>query len=241
MEQSLPSLTEVELVTRVVLALILCAMIGFERELRGQVAGLRTHILVGVGAALFTILSAYGFNEWVRANPSGGALVSVDPTRIAAQIVAGIGFLGAGAIITQGVTVRGLTTAAALWIAAAIGMACGAGAYTAAIVTTLAVIISLVGVRHLRPLWIHRLRSEIVVIDIRMKSRKKVRSILAVLSDHKASVQSMTQISKRQVRFEILLPGDADISGLEDRIEATKGISLRSMRTARADAFGDDE
>ena len=103
--------------------------IGLERELRDRAAGLRTHMLVGVGAALFTIVSAYGWSDFEFSARSG---VVFDPTRIAAQIVTGIGFLGAGAIIRQGLTVRGLTTAASLWIVAAIGMAAGAGFYSAA-------------------------------------------------------------------------------------------------------------
>ena len=86
-------------------------------------------MLVALGSALFTIVSAYGFREVLNGS---GALVRTDPTRIAAQIVTGIGFLGAGAIIRQGFSVRGLTTAATLWMTAAIGMAAGAGSYTAA-------------------------------------------------------------------------------------------------------------
>jgi putative Mg2+ transporter-C (MgtC) family protein len=97
-------------------------------------------MLVALGSALFTIVSAYGFRELLDAGP---AVVRTDPTRIAAQIVTGIGFLGAGAIIRQGFSVRGLTTAATLWLTAAIGMAAGAGSYTAAVITTVVAIIAL--------------------------------------------------------------------------------------------------
>src|SRR5436305_6206963 len=110
---------------RLMVAAVLGGAIGFERELRERGAGLRTHTVVSVGAALFTLVSAYAF-----VGPR------VDPTRIAAQIVSGIGFLGAGAIIRQGLSVRGLTTAATLWLVAAIGLACGAGYYDAAIIAT---------------------------------------------------------------------------------------------------------
>jgi len=99
--------------------------IGFERELRERQAGLRTHLVVCVGSALFTLVSAYGFEDFFTATGT-----RIDPTRIAAQIVSGIGFLGAGAIIRQGLSVRGLTTAATLWLVAAIGMAAGAGYYS---------------------------------------------------------------------------------------------------------------
>ena len=120
---------------RLALAAALGGAIGFERELREREAGLRTHLLVCLGSALFTIVSAYGFHEFLT---SGDAVVRADPTRIAAQIVTGIGFLGAGAIIRQGISVRGLTTAATLWVAAAIGMAAGAGYYPGAVIGTVA-------------------------------------------------------------------------------------------------------
>jgi putative Mg2+ transporter-C (MgtC) family protein len=116
------------------------AAIGIERELRDREAGLRTHVLVSVGSALFTIVGAYGFHDFLV---NGGSIVRTDPTRIAAQIVTGIGFLGAGAIIREGLSVRGLTTAATLWGVAAIGMAAGAGYYSAAIFGTAIVIVTL--------------------------------------------------------------------------------------------------
>ena len=137
---SLPTLDWPEVLLRVALAAILGGVLGLERELREREAGLRTHLLVSVGSALFTIVSAYGFREFLV---NGGSVVRADPTRIAAQIVTGIGFLGAGAIIRQGLSVRGLTTAATLWVVAAIGMASGAGYYSAAAITTVLVILSL--------------------------------------------------------------------------------------------------
>ncbi|WP_426738326.1 MgtC/SapB family protein [Plantibacter sp. 2H11-2] len=104
-----------------VLAFILSAVIGLERHRQVKSAGLRTHTLVGVGAALFTLVSAYGFSM------IDGTNVTLDPSRIAAQIVSGIGFLGAGVIFVRQNIVSGLTTAASIWVVAAIGMACGAG------------------------------------------------------------------------------------------------------------------
>jgi putative Mg2+ transporter-C (MgtC) family protein len=131
-------------------------VIGLERELDEKAAGLRTHILVSVGSALFTLVGAYGF--------AGFASGSVDPSRIAAQIVTGIGFLGAGVILRQGFTIRGLTTAASLWLVAAIGMAAGAGYWKGAVIATVAGLISL------RPLeWLkaralpHRTLSRMVI------------------------------------------------------------------------------
>jgi putative Mg2+ transporter-C (MgtC) family protein len=136
----LPTLNWDELLLRLSLAAVLGGMIGFERELREREAGLRTHLLVALGSALFTIVGAYGFHEFLD---SGQSVVRADPTRIAAQIVTGIGFLGAGAIIRQGLSVRGLTTAATLWVVAAVGLAAGAGYYSAAVITTAVVLIAL--------------------------------------------------------------------------------------------------
>ena len=136
----MPDLSWVEVVLRIVLAAALGGAIGLERELREREAGLRTHLLVSVGAALFTMVSAYAWTDWRFSNEEG---VVFDPTRIAAQVVTGIGFLGAGAIIRQGLSVKGLTTAATLWVVAAIGMASGVGYYWAALVTTALVLVSL--------------------------------------------------------------------------------------------------
>jgi putative Mg2+ transporter-C (MgtC) family protein len=126
------SLSWDEALLRIALAGVLGGSIGLERELREREAGLRTHLLVAVGAALFTIAGAYGFDS-----------ANVDPTRVAAQIVTGIGFLGAGAIIRQGFSVRGLTTAATLWVVGAVGLAAGAGYYSGAVITTAVVLIAL--------------------------------------------------------------------------------------------------
>jgi len=113
------------------LALLLSAALGLEREIRQKDAGLRTHTLVGVGAALFMLISKYGFGDVLQAR-----LVVLDPSRVAAQIVSGIGFLGAGLIFVRRDSVRGLTTAASIWMAAAIGAAAGAGLAVLAILAT---------------------------------------------------------------------------------------------------------
>jgi putative Mg2+ transporter-C (MgtC) family protein len=113
------------------LALALSAAIGLEREVRQKNAGLRTHTLVGVGAALFMLISKYGFTDVLEPR-----LVVLDPSRVAAQVVTGVGFLGAGLIFVRRDSVRGLTTAASIWVTAAIGSASGAGLPVLAILTT---------------------------------------------------------------------------------------------------------
>jgi putative Mg2+ transporter-C (MgtC) family protein len=113
------------------LALLLSGLIGLEREMRQKSAGLRTHTLVGVGAALFMLISKYGFNDVLEPGR-----VILDPSRVAAQIVTGVGFLGAGLIFVRRDSVRGLTTAAAIWVTAAVGAASGAGLPVLAALTT---------------------------------------------------------------------------------------------------------
>jgi putative Mg2+ transporter-C (MgtC) family protein len=126
-----------DLSIRLLIAAFLGGLIGAERELHEHPAGMRTHLLVAAGCALFTELSIYGFTS----GPAGTA--AVDPSRIAAQIVTGIGFLGAGAILKYGTSIRGLTTAASLWTTAAVGIAAGTGQWILAIVGTVIVLFSL--------------------------------------------------------------------------------------------------
>lgn len=125
---------EVETILRLLLAGSLAAAIGYQRERAGKAAGLRTHILIATGAALFTLISIYGF-----------AGESFDPSRVAAGVVAGVGFIGAGVIFRgmRGDKVTGITTAASVWVTAAIGLAAGAGMYLVAIVTTIIAVIVL--------------------------------------------------------------------------------------------------
>jgi len=141
--------TQLDLALRLTVGLVLGAIIGFERELQRQPAGFRTHSLVSLGAALFTVVSAYGFT---------GDLV--DPTRIAAQIVSGIGFIGAGTILQHRGHIRGLTTAASLWAVAAIGTAAGAGLFIVAVVGTLLILVVLSILDRVEALTHRRMRFE---------------------------------------------------------------------------------
>ncbi len=139
----------IDILIRILSALLLGFAIGLEREMTNKYAGLRTNILVCLGACIFTIISIYGFPTFADGD---NVIVSQatgvrDTARIAAQVVTGIGFIGGGTVLRHGATVFGLTTAATLWIVASIGMACGAGMYSVAIIGTILSIITLVSVR----------------------------------------------------------------------------------------------
>lgn len=127
-----------DFILRIFIAALLGGAVGLEREYRDKAAGFRTHFLVALGSSLFMIISAYGFSD---------ALVStehrLDVSRVAAQVVSGIGFIGAGTIIFQKNAVRGLTTAASIWVTAAIGLACGAGMFELAAAATFLVLLGL--------------------------------------------------------------------------------------------------
>ena len=131
--------SDLEIIFQLILAAIVGLILGFEREVIGKPAGMRTYALVTLGATIFTIISKYGFTD-----VAGG---DFDPSRVAAQIVTGIGFLGAGIIIFRGVKVEGLTTASGLWVSAAIGMAIGAGMYSVGIVSAIIAFILMVLLR----------------------------------------------------------------------------------------------
>ena len=128
---------DIDLIVRLGLATILGGLIGFEREWHGKVAGFRTHSLVSLGSALIMLVSIHIFDLYK-------SVAAVDPARIAAQVVTGIGFLGAGTIIRSKTVIKGLTTAAGLWTASGIGLACGLGDFRVAVIATLITLIVLV-------------------------------------------------------------------------------------------------
>jgi len=158
----LPDISSLDVAFRLLLAAVLGGAVGFEREVREREAGLRTHVLVSVGSALFFVVSAYAWTDWSFSQREG---LVFDPTRIAAQIVSGIGFLGAGAIIRQGLSVRGVTTAATLWLVAGIGMASGAGYWEAAVIATVGAIVTL---------WPLRIAAHRVLIRLRPEDVQQV-------------------------------------------------------------------
>lgn len=167
-----------EFTLRLFIAALLGGAIGIEREYRAKEAGFRTHFLVALGSALFMILSEYGFDAILMEKPDA----SFDPSRIAAQVVTGIGFIGAGTIIFQKNMVRGLTTAAGLWVTSAIGMTAGGGLYALSATATLLVLICLEAMNFI----INRLGARSVDITFIAKDQDTISQVLERL--HKKGV-----------------------------------------------------
>ena len=223
MLSSVPTLGWDDNLFRLALAAVLGGAIGFEREYREREAGLRTHLLVCVGSALFTIISAYGFHDFLT---SGDQVVRADPTRIAAQIVTGIGFLGAGAIIRQGLSIRGLTTAATLWVAAAIGMAAGAGYYPGAIIGTVITLIALWPLRVGAYQVFERIRPEERSIVVDLRPDTKMTQLLEALEREKARIEHFQLEDERDRRIVTLTlgsPSDSLVATLGD-LDFVQGV-----------------
>jgi len=200
---AVPSLGWPHVLLRLSVAAALGGAIGFERELRERQAGLRTHLVVCVGAALFTLVGEYGFSEFAS---------RVDPTRIAAQVVTGIGFLGAGAIIRQGLSVRGLTTAATLWLVAAIGMSAGAGYYDAAVIATLGALLTLGPMRAAAYKVVRRWRPERdrLLVDIPAGgSSVPILEVLERYGAHVVSLEIAQEGDRRSIAVDIELRPNA--------------------------------
>jgi putative Mg2+ transporter-C (MgtC) family protein len=220
---AVPSLGWGEVLARLALAAALGASIGFERELREREAGLRTHLLVCMGSALFTIVSAYGFHDFLT---EGGPIVRADPTRIAAQIVTGIGFLGAGAIIRQGISVRGLTTAATLWVAAAIGMSAGAGYYSGAVLGTVITVLALGPLRIAAFRIFERMRPEERNILVQLRQGTKAAELLDALERGHARVEHFQledQPDRRVVTLTLDTPSEKLLADLAD-LDFVQGV-----------------
>ncbi len=175
---------DLEIVLRLILASVLGGLIGLEREVHGREAGVRTTLLVSLGSALFMIVSESFFFAYEQ--KVVGGTFHVDPTRIAAQVVTGVGFLGAGVIIRMKESIRGVTTAASIWVVCAVGLAIGSGYYLIGIVTSAITIFSLMGVktfeRNLRKDWY----KEIVIVS--EDTEGQLNRIQDVIERHKAKI-----------------------------------------------------
>jgi putative Mg2+ transporter-C (MgtC) family protein len=196
---------QLDLALRLIVGAALGLAIGYEREIHGHPAGLRTHMLVAVGSALFTVLSAYGFSDVAGAVSN---TAPIDPTRIAAQIVSGIGFLGAGAILKDGIVIRGLTTAASLWATSAVGMAAGAGEYLIAVVATTTIIVSLWPINALAE-RLHGSAVPAVQLRVTLDKLELLGQVTGVLVSHRLEIgQISTQrLGKNEYRADIEIRG----------------------------------
>ncbi|UCR89546.1 MgtC/SapB family protein [Mycetocola spongiae] len=224
-------------------AFILSAVIGAERQLRHKNAGIRTHTLVGLGAAVFTLVSAYGFA------PVLGPEVNLDPSRIAAQVVSGIGFLGAGVIFVRQNIVSGLTTAASIWLTAAIGMACGAGLPVLAVAATLLHLLTVTVISRLFR-WI-RSRSVLSgrTLLVRYREGKDVLRHLLDLAASYGFAANLDQLihedsdddeGRNEVTAHMtLVGGHIPISGFLEIISSVKGITMIRVLTRDDDQDGD--
>jgi putative Mg2+ transporter-C (MgtC) family protein len=225
---------ELDLSLRLVAAAALGLAIGFEREIHGHPAGLRTHMLVAVGSGLFTVLSAYGFNG-VGATAIPTTTAQIDPTRIAAQIVSGIGFLGAGAILKDGIVIRGLTTAASLWATAAVGMAAGAGEYIIGGVATATILVSLWPINALAE-RLHGSAVPGVQLRLSMDRLEALGEVTGVLVKHRLEIgQISTQrLGKNEYRADLEVRGRTSsvVSSAIQAIDAIAGVDIVSSSQA---------
>jgi putative Mg2+ transporter-C (MgtC) family protein len=218
-----PELELWEAVARLLLAAALAGAIGLERELREQEAGLRTHMLVGLGACLFVLTGTFGWSELDFGNDVG---INMDPSRVTAYVVTGIGFLGAGAILKHGVDIRGLTTAASLWVVAAIGAATASGWYAIAVATTAIVLASLWPLKRLAKLLglrspgPHRL-------EVCLVPGGSVAVVLSALEEHSVVVESARVTEERDLRrVDLVVHGDRSrLRGLVDTVAGLEGVT----------------
>ncbi len=204
---------------RILVAAVLGGVIGIEREIREHTAGFRTHILVAVGAAAFTLASSYGLEG-----------TDFDPNRIAAQVVTGIGFLGAGTIIRYGVTVRGLTTAASLWTVAAVGLLAAQGFFPAALITVALVMVSLYLLRLIEDHILYRLAGTPMSIRVQFHCAgyAPLAQLFAVLQAARVTVKEMAveagEDDRDTVHLFLRLPRNLDPTKLMALIAGTDAV-----------------
>ena len=225
---AMPDLSvQLDFAARLVVAAALGALVGAEREIHGHPAGIRTHMLVALGSALFTVLSIHGFGQ----GPGSG----IDPTRIAAQIVTGIGFLGAGAILKDGVVIRGLTTAASLWATAAVGLATGAGEYVIAVVAAAIILVSLWPINALAE-RLHGTNLPEVQLRLSLTHLESLGEISGALADRKVELASIAtqRVGRDSYRADLSLRSRTaqSMAAALEAIDALPGVDIVSTTQA---------
>ncbi|CCV29797.1 TPA: MgtC/SapB family protein [Yersinia enterocolitica] len=210
-----------DLLLRITLAGALGGLIGLERQLRAKDAGLRTHILVGIGSAMFMIVSKYGFEDLLTLEH-----VSFDPSRVAAQVVSGMGFLGAGTIMIQKQMVKGLTTAAGMWVTAAIGLVIGSGLYEIGIYGTMVTLVVLEIFRQLSNRFIGQ--HHFVSIKLLADSVPRILIAMQKLKLHpiNLSVAHKPEKGKHEceLTMEVTLPPRKNLDQVYETLLAVEGI-----------------
>lgn len=219
-------ISEVQIILRVLVGAVLGAVVGFERERQDQPAGLRTHMILVIGATLAMVLSVN--LGYLYARPGTPA----DPARLAAQVISGIGFLGAGAILRYGFTVKGLTTATSLWTMAIVGMAVGAGYYLIGVVTTALMLVVLVVLNILENRFVRTSVSRFISIEASYRKGvvKSVRHIVQEFSDSLSSFTIQKQVKNKRIRMQVVARVPRDQT-LEDLIEALSDVDgVRNLK-----------
>ena len=214
---------------RVVLAVVLSFIPGIEREMTGKFAGLRTHILVGLGACVFTILSIYGFEMHITPDTIG----TNDPARIAAQIITGIGFIGAGTVMRHGSNVSGITTAATLWVCASMGMSCGCGQYFVAIITSLATLVVLILIRSLEKNILSKRKKSYTLYEISISASLKDCDIIQSIFEnnfHKVFKFNKKLVNHVELRFAAVVSTKKSLIELNDIFKKVIGIESIEIR-----------
>ncbi|GAA4832751.1 MgtC/SapB family protein [Saccharopolyspora rosea] len=219
-------LREIPLLVELGAALGLSSLIGLEREVRAKSAGLRTHALVGVGAALFMLVSKYAFGDMLVFDR-----VALDPSRVAAQIVSGIGFVGGGLIFVRRDAVRGLTTAATVWVVAAVGMACGGGLIILAAATTALHFLIVVGYPRILRLARRSLREPQVMRIGYLDGHGVLRSVLTLctsrgwtVTDLEVEREDTDDQEQRTAVVAVRLRGKAPVAALVEEVSALDGV-----------------
>lgn len=222
--------TDLIIVFRIMLAIVLAFIPGMERELTGKFAGLRTHILVCVGACVFTILSLYGFQFTAHTQ---GVIVQDDPARIAAQVITGIGFIGAGTVMRHGSNISGITTAATLWVCAAIGMSCGCGQYVTAVVASCATLIVLISIRALEKNVLAKKKISYTIYDISLSAAySECNDIENILENnfHKVFKLNKKIVNHEELKFSALVSSKKSLNELNDLFKEIKCINSIEIR-----------
>lgn len=211
----------INIILRLVIACILGGLIGYERELTNRPAGFRTHILVCVGSALVMVTSDFIFSKYC-------GQTSMDPARLGAQVISGIGFLGAGTIIREGYNVKGLTTAASLWAVACVGIAAGAGFYEGAVVATILIVLTLILLKKLEGHFFRKNRFKTLFIRAD-NVPGKIAAISSILERHSVVTRNIEFVNSEDdidilIKLLIKLPRRVDFVNIINELHDIEGI-----------------